>query len=480
VTSSRLRIDYMAVSLLNLSGEKATEIKGSSEMHISSPSDISKFVVLSDECGNTITSTEAAICGRVVNYTNGGLNYAEGEMEVNLTVTSLASDDNTMTEWVYFSPISFDCTSLMWITFWNGTSYVDVTDDAEVESRFIDENCKITMPINANISGVYYYTVVMDNYIRWEINWIEQQRQIIHNLIYPRCSAYASTIGYNYTVPILEDTYVSLDDYLAGCHRFLDDNYYMSKDYNDSIAMTTINELTVPFVELRWYESSMCHQLGLASAEIGFTIYDLETAINASVLGNAPANMWSYPNRTLTDYNQTLTHYLLNQIVSNTVEINATLMNMNQSIDGKLVLIRGDIENLLNNLSISLANVSNMTMVFNISGDLSLIANDVWELFFQRGTPPLAPSTDYYCSPTDNNVLIKNITYDYKGSAPIAGYFSKEEAVLCSYGCVNRTLFIGHAECDLDPTTKYGFAIGVAIIVIVAIALIWKFVIAED
>jgi hypothetical protein len=104
-----------------------------------------------------------------------------------------------------------------------------------------------------------------------------------------------------------------------------------------------------------------------------------------------------------------------------------------------------------------------------------MVANDVWQLFFQRGTPPLAPSTDYYCSPLDSNVLIKNITYNYQGSNPIAGYFSKEESVLCSYGCVNRTIFSEHAACDIDPTSKYGLAIVIIVVLCIVFYLFYRF-----
>jgi hypothetical protein len=158
--------------------------------------------------------------------------------------------------------------------------------------------------------------------------------------------------------------------------------------------------------------------------------------------------------------------------------VNDTVLATNVSIMNKLYLIQGDLDNLLNNITIQLANISNLSL--NLTVDLTGIANDVWQLFFQRGTPPLAPSTDYYCSPLDSNVLIKNITYNYQGSNPIAGYFSKEEAVLCSYGCVNRTLFTDHAACDIDPTSKYGLAIVIIVVLCIVFYLFYRFFGKED
>lgn len=149
--------------------------------------------------------------------------------------------------------------------------------------------------------------------------------------------------------------------------------------------------------------------------------------------------------------------------------VNNTVIQSNQTIMNKLYLIQDDLENLLNNLTNQLANVSNLT--FNITTDLKTVATDVWELFFIRGTPPLAPSTDYYCKAGDPNILVKNITYDYRGQA-FGGYFTKAEDMHCSYGCVNGTIFSTQAYCDYDPTTK----IGVAIAIIVALIVITWFV----
>jgi hypothetical protein len=149
--------------------------------------------------------------------------------------------------------------------------------------------------------------------------------------------------------------------------------------------------------------------------------------------------------------------------------VNNTVIQSNQSIMNKLYLIQDDLENLLNNLTNQLANVSNLT--FNITTDLKTVATDVWELFFIRGTPPLAPSTDYYCKIDDPNTLVKNITYDYRGQA-FGGYFTKTEDIHCSYGCINGTIFSTQAYCDYDPTTK----IGVAIAIIVALIVITWFV----
>jgi hypothetical protein len=150
--------------------------------------------------------------------------------------------------------------------------------------------------------------------------------------------------------------------------------------------------------------------------------------------------------------------------------VNNTALESNISIMNKLYMIQGDLDDLLQNLTYQLINLSNLTM--NISFDTSRIASDVWEIFFRRGTPPLAPSTDYYCKPSDPNVLIKNITYNYKGQPTLSGYFSKEEEELCSYGCVNQSIFTGHAVCDFDPTSKYLIAIAIIAIIIIILFII--------
>jgi hypothetical protein len=408
-------------------------------------------------------------------------------------------------------------------------------------------------------------------------------------LIYPPCIAYANLNNYTYTVPILDGTFVNnTDTQLGGCHRFLDDIYWIDLYYNLSLNATNVADYSSYYLELRWYETALRQHNQLYNSEIANVHYQFSVAsnqsiynkigevnnsiigemysihndlisINQSIMGKLYSiqvelagiyNLSNQINQTVSNFSTNLTsisnlirevnisinerlnninssifaklysiqedlsdivnrlinltslveganssvmgklHGIQGEInglgaqidsVNNTImgklyimqdeiaSVNSSVINTNTSVMNKLYSIQDDLNNLLNNLTIQLANVSNFT--FNITTDLSKIAGDVWELFFIRGTPPLAPSTSYYCK--DPETLVKNITYDYKGQA-FEGYFTKTEDVPCSYGCINGTVFSTHAYCDYDPSTKTGIALLVVVAIIISLYVILK------
>jgi hypothetical protein len=521
VTSSRLRIDYMAVNLLNLSGDKATEIKGSSEIHakanlISS----SDYLDVQTTCG-MIDPLGPDSCGNIVNY-DDEMNYLEKEIEVNITATSLSSENDTPTSWKYQTPISQDCTSLYRLLHYNGTGWEDILSTVAMHSHKGDENCHITVPLVTNIGQVDYYRIIMDNYMLWEIQWTWAMANVTNSSLSPLCTDYALQFNYTYTVPITEDVFVNTsDNQLFGCHRFFDDLYYADYYSNLSIQATTVAELTDYYIEVIWYQTSMRHNLQFAIFNYAYNDYLIDSSM--------PSSVWNYTNRTLTDYNQTLMWNLMyanNQSIYNRLDsiesnirgdissVNESTMNylygikgdltsvlndiqdvynhvgdVNTSIQDRLDSISNDIDSLgtqIDNVNVSLynkidqmtsdlayqlANISEISV--NITGDLTEVANDVWTLFFRRGTPPLAPSTDYYCDANNTNILNKNITYEFIDDKGKVDYFSKVEQINCGFGCINGSFMESHAICDYDPTTK-GI---VAIIIVVIIAVVMYFAI---
>jgi hypothetical protein len=585
-TKSKIQTDYLAVNLVRLSNPSYIETRGASEINVKS-SEASKYLIVETSC-EEIKYGSASVCGELVNY-NMATNYTENEILENITVTSLASLNSTDTCWEYWTPITFDCTAIYWIKYKNGTNWIDVTDQAEMHSHLTDENCHIKFPLTVDIGETYEYAILMDNYQKWEVQWTKNVRDVVYMLIYPPCIAYANLNNYTYTVPILDGTFVNnTDTQLGGCHRFLDDIYWIDLYYNLSLNATNVADYSSYYLELRWYETALRQHNQLYNSEIANVHYQFSVAsnqsiynkigevnnsiigemysihndlisINQSIMGKLYSiqvelagiyNLSNQINQTVSNFSTNLTsisnlirevnisinerlnninssifaklysiqedlsdivnrlinltslveganssvmgklHGIQGEInglgaqidsVNNTImgklyimqdeiaSVNSSVINTNTSVMNKLYSIQDDLNNLLNNLTIQLANVSNFT--FNITTDLSKIAGDVWELFFIRGTPPLAPSTSYYCK--DPETLVKNITYDYKGQA-FEGYFTKTEDVPCSYGCINGTVFSTHAYCDYDPSTKTGIALLVVVAIIISLYVILK------
>jgi hypothetical protein len=535
--SSKVQTDYLALNLVSLSNPSYIETRGASEMNVKTREISSRFSKIETLCGE-ILCEETSNCGDFVNY-NEGSNYSENEILENITVTSLSSMNDTETYWEYWSPYSQDCTSIYYIKEYNGTGWEDVTSEAEMHTHPATENCHIKMPATMNIGEKREYIILMDNYMKWEVIWIKNVRDVVYSLIYPPCLLYAIKNNYTYTVPILDGTFVNgTDTELNGCHRFLDDIYWIDHYYNLSLNVTTVGEYTSYFTELRWYETALRQHNQLFNSEVSMEHYQFSIASNQSIaaINNSLMGKLNSIHNDLLSINQSITGEIrganasifnklysiqgdLSDIASRLINltslaeganssvmvklygiqaeisglgsqidsvnnsimvklydvqneissVNNTALATNQSIMIKLYSLQGDLDNLLNNLTYQLANITNVTL--NITGDLSTIANDVWELFFNRGTPPLAPSTDYYCDPSEPSILIKNITYNFVGQK-YGGYYSKAEPIHCAYGCINRTMFNQQAYCDYDPTSKYAIAIVIIIIIIIIFYLI--------
>jgi len=144
-----------------------------------------------------------------------------------------------------------------------------------------------------------------------------------------------------------------------------------------------------------------------------------------------------------------------------------TLINQtNSSIMNKLYLIQDDLDYLQGNLSDQLLNITNISI--QIIGNLSEVSYDTWALFFKRGTPPLAPSTDYFCS--NNFTLIKRINYTFVENGK-TDYFVKDEEISCEFGCINGTID-GQSYCSPHPAITW---IALIIIILAIIYIVWRF-----
>jgi len=129
-------------------------------------------------------------------------------------------------------------------------------------------------------------------------------------------------------------------------------------------------------------------------------------------------------------------------------------------------MVQSDIQNLLNNLTEQLGNVTNITL--NFTGDLSKIPFDTWYLFFLRGTPPLLPSTEYACDLNDSFTLHKTITYNYTGGIA-QGFFTKTEDVHCDYGCNPSS-----NSCELPLWTRYGIIAIFSVIILIIVYILFR------
>ena len=376
-TKSKLKIDYMAVNLFNLSGDSVTEIKGSSEIHAKAELSLSsKYLDVQTTCGK-VSTIEPDGCGSVVNL-DDFMNYLEGEIEVNITVTSLASENETLTEWVYQTPITQDCTSIYYILHYNGTGWEDVLGTALVYSMKENENCHVTVPLSVGPNQIDYYRIIMDNYMLWEIQWTQAMANVTNASLSPLCTEYAFQFNYTYTVPITEDTFVNRsDNQLFGCHRFFDDQYYINYYSDLANQAQTVVELTSYYIEVVWYQSSLRHNLQFATFNYAYNDFLIASA-------QSPSNIWNYPNRTLTDYNQTKMWQYLSEINTTGYDAISMINNVNISIGSKIDALNQSIYSKLNSIQIDIfsVNASLYGLLTNVNASIQQKLSDLDQNIF--------------------------------------------------------------------------------------------------
>jgi hypothetical protein len=124
-------------------------------------------------------------------------------------------------------------------------------------------------------------------------------------------------------VPILTGTFVNdTDIQLGGCHRFLDDIYWIDHYYNLSLNATNVINYSSYYLGLRWHETALRQHNQLYSSEVLSTIIADVLSINNSQIN--VEEVWTYLERNLTDYNQTALLQYLQQINITSITVNST------------------------------------------------------------------------------------------------------------------------------------------------------------
>jgi hypothetical protein len=244
-------------------------------------------------------------------------------------------------------------------------------------------------------------------------------------------------------------------------------NYTLFSKIQESIAlMTATNQSLYNFVS--YVNQSIYNRLDSVETNIRGDI----SSVNASTMNylyGIKGDLTSVLNDIQDVYN--LVEGVNTSIQNRLDSISNDIDSLGTQIDNVNVSLYNKIDQMTSDLAYQLANISEISV--NITGDLTEVANDVWTLFFRRGTPPLAPSTDYYCEANDSNILNKNITYEFVNDDGSIDYFSKVEKINCGFGCIEGGFMESHAICDYDPTTK-GI---VAIIIVIIIGAVMYFAI---
>jgi len=133
--------------------------------------------------------------------------------------------------------------------------------------------------------------------------------------------------------------------------------------------------------------------------------------------------------------------------------IHGDLLLHNDTVIDKLYEMQDNITSFYDSLAESLANVTNVTL--NISIVLEDVPIETWKTFLKMGTPPLMPSTTYYC--LDNTTLVKEISFTFCEDKKCTDY-NKTEYIKCNYGCDPEL-----NKCNPPPYMRLGIVIAVIV-----------------
>lgn len=242
---SDLDMDYIAVRFIYLTSPSVEEIKGSSEIHVSS--DANHPYEMVTNCGSEYdfdSISDLSYCSAVIPQSESPSGYPEGELWDNITINAF---DTREGYWVYETPEDIVCNALIGInqtnsSFGEGTA-IDLSSVLTVSG--VRRNCQISVPISMDASSSYYYQIYLDNYISYNM-FISNYRQFsnIKNFSEELCYPLAVSLGYNYTTPINTLSASTNNTILYTCELQLDELYWFEQYYNSSLTVSSVGELT--------------------------------------------------------------------------------------------------------------------------------------------------------------------------------------------------------------------------------------------
>jgi hypothetical protein len=327
--------DYVTISMIYQTNATVTTIKGSSELHVSSPTNLA--YEMDTNCANVfglegISLEGIGECAIFRNDTIYGL--PEGMMTDNITIRAL---ETRTIYWTYQTPPSTSCLAIYVLnqTLSNGT--IVPIDMSTVFMSSTDGACILSVPLDMTLGTTYSYRIYMDNFQRYKVMQYKAMADTIKSTYSLICDPYAQAQGYNYTVPILATTVISNDTVLRQCHYSHDLTYWFDLFYGQSTSINISGNYESYYSELDWVTVGLRENfqfiLGFilnntnnvatylnATSVASFqninynftsvlgnqqTMYNYQQSSNQSLsnqISNVPNNVWNYPTRNLTYY----------------------------------------------------------------------------------------------------------------------------------------------------------------------------------
>jgi len=241
VIKDNIQNDQVLIKFVTLGTGIISEIKGSSEIHVSSPT--GRLYCIETLCGDI--NPECAI------FTNeSDLGEPQGMILDNITITNdYGIDTNAVYE--YETALGLDCTGVLSILRNSNGTITDVYNQTTFRSGLKD-NCILSLPIYFTSSEPsVVYELKFDNYLKWEIEYYKNLVALYNLTIYNYCIPLGISFNHTYTIPLA--TFPTQETILTGCDRALDDLYWFYYFYDESQSVTVTGEYESFLSEAQWY-----------------------------------------------------------------------------------------------------------------------------------------------------------------------------------------------------------------------------------
>lgn len=289
-TTSNIQTDYVSIQLISLGGPEWHEVRGSSELHVSS---LKGYLF----GATTLCGDEEVGCG-VFADSYGNFSDPEGVVIENITFTNLVGGAFT-SQYNFFTAVGLDCTGIIDLKEHRGTETINILGDA-IFNLGSKENCDIKIPVDFNQTETQYVVeVVMDNYPGWELLWANDIVYLFNDTIIRFCDDISLQYNYTFTIPIeslIAHDNTDQNQYIIGCQRAMDDLYYFYQNFEESRAVTTIGELESYLAESRFYWPIIYDEYNVIT-----TIQRNQNQLTTLLLVNeTPRMVWQHEYRNLT------------------------------------------------------------------------------------------------------------------------------------------------------------------------------------
>jgi hypothetical protein len=238
--TSNLDIDYLTFSCDQLADPSWQEVKGSSEIHISSGSTIPFYV--ETLCGSSEENLDSSGCS-TFEYNPNIVNATWGYLQENLTFIN-NYQKTVSSSYVYETPLGQDCTGITSVT----RTHNNITEDfySNISYRSgSNDNCLLTIPVSFinSTDREFFIEIIQENYMLWEVERINDLVNYYRMPIESYCDIVAQQHNNPFIIPLTADNDISVlyasNPIYLGCYRSIDDIYWF--DYYFNLSQNTFS-----------------------------------------------------------------------------------------------------------------------------------------------------------------------------------------------------------------------------------------------